>query len=264
LIGSQGSAIMLRAQGVAPQHARIVITNGQYIIQNIAGSVCVNGQLINQPTLLHSGDVITIATITLTFQGGNLPTPIAYQQPTPVVLQPPTTPLVPPAIPTTTFQPPPPKVTPAPPPPTGQLIWPAPAQPPAVATKAVLAGPPPQLEGRVIHVDGPHQEDPDFTMGIFFVKLMLLPLLIWRPALGLLLGNRGSKQVPVRYLRVRDQSGQEHNIKMKGDIVRGAANQGDYLSFWGQWQNGTLVMQRGYNHQIQADIHLQQLSGCAI
>lgn len=118
------------------------------------------------------------------------------------------------------------------------------------------------VEGLITLVDGPHMEDADSNIGFLLLKIILgiflLPLLIWRPGLiSLIVMGRKDTKVPTRYLRVRDQNGQIYMVRMKGEPMRGAISQGDYVSFWGRWDNGTLKMERAFNHQINADVQLR-------
>lgn len=120
----------------------------------------------------------------------------------------------------------------------------------------------PHVQGKVIHVDGPHMEEPDFNLAVFLLKatlwLFLFPIFIWKPSLiSLFLHGRKDNKVPTRYVRVQDSIGQEIIVRMKGDIARGAVGMGDLVSFWGRLERGTLQMHYAFNHQINADIQLR-------
>lgn len=118
---------------------------------------------------------------------------------------------------------------------------------------------PPQncdLYGRVRHVDGPHMEDPDPSLGRALAKVTGFALALWKPAF--LLFQRPNQQTPVRFLRIETTVGDIRMVKMKGNLVTGTLHTGDFVLFWGEWQNGTLLMHRGYNETAHADIRLRQ------
>jgi len=147
-----------------------------------------------------------------------------------------------------------------------------PVLPPATSLKNTfqkIFNPDPILEGQVVVVDGPHQEQPDIDwMGLLvrvWFGLLLSPivilLLFWIPALIIpfLLYGRGQRnpQVPARYLRVEDKSGKQYSVKMKGDSVGGMLNQGDAASFWGRRKNGTLIMSKAWNQTANSQVLLR-------
>jgi hypothetical protein len=120
----------------------------------------------------------------------------------------------------------------------------------------------PQVEGQVMLVDGPHMEEPDPNIGIMLAKIVLgiclLPILIWRPGLiSLILFGRKDTRIPTRYLRMRDQNGQNVMVRMKGEPTRGSITQGDHISCWGRWDGGTLQLTCAFNHQINADVQFR-------
>lgn len=89
-IGSRGCAVTISAPGIAPQHARITPSKGQFVIEDLGGGVKVNNSVVTGPTRLQSGDVITIGQISLTFyQPGVSPGQAPGQPPRPAPPQPP-------------------------------------------------------------------------------------------------------------------------------------------------------------------------------
>jgi len=112
------------------------------------------------------------------------------------------------------------------------------------------------LYGYVRFVDGPYAENPDSTFGNTVAKTAGFMLALWKPAFLIL--QKPSKQVPVRFLRVETMDGQLRIVKMKGDLESGVLHTGDLASFWGYWQNGTLIMQKGYNETTQTFVTLKQ------
>jgi hypothetical protein len=63
--------------------------------------------------------------------------------------------------------------------------------------------------------------------------------------------------VPVRDIRVRDASGQETLVRMKGQLISGSVSVGDDILAEGWERNGTLLFRRGYNKRIRSDIRIK-------
>lgn len=63
--------------------------------------------------------------------------------------------------------------------------------------------------------------------------------------------------VPVRDIRVRDASGQETLVRMKGQLTSGSVSVGDDILAEGWERNGMLVFRRGYNKRIRAEIRIK-------
>ena len=151
------------------------------------------------------------------------------------------------------------------------------------------------MEGTVISVDPMYEEPPDrdfakFGLDVFalltltpiiiiaFVAYLLLsvPLRIIRlnrlisplnplGLFGLLafLGigrGKNDNRVPVRNFRIRDQYGNEYQVRMKGYLVVGNIMPADRLSIWGKWKKGTFIFKRAYNYRIRSDVKIRQLS----
>jgi hypothetical protein len=127
---------------------------------------------------------------------------------------------------------------------------------------------------------------PEFSWGRFFLKaciaVLLLPfaLIVGVPLLVLSWLFRGSSRssgmfsslssqvlgfwltgklfrkddVPVRDIRVRDSSGSEHLVRIKGDFVAGNVNVADNVTIEGVNRQGTLMFRRGTNHRTHCEI----------
>ncbi len=260
LIGSVGCAITINEPGVQPRHARVFVDQGMFYIEELGGRVLINGQQINGRTILNNGDRIRVGSAELIVQGiplrpVNRPTPpnLAGNQ-TPFQQQP----LLPRAQ-TPAVQPP---FSPI-----GTQLTPNPGNIPApinpiLPVQHVSYGQP-QLQGQVMVVDGPHMEEPDFNLLLFLAKVTLwlffFPILIWKPSLvSLLLFNCKDTRVPARYIRVRDNLNQETVVRMKGELTCGSINMGDLISVWGQFDRGTLQMERAFNHTVNAEVRLRR------
>jgi hypothetical protein len=68
-------------------------------------------------------------------------------------------------------------------------------------------------------------------------------------------GNRS--QVPVRDLRLRDDAGTEHGVRMTGQLVAGSVNVGDEVTLSGFSFRGTLKVWRGINHRTRSQIRVR-------
>jgi hypothetical protein len=64
-------------------------------------------------------------------------------------------------------------------------------------------------------------------------------------------------QVPVRDIRVRDRAGNEHFVRMIGQVVSGSVNVGDDVTFAGYCRGGTLRARRGINHRTRSVIKVR-------
>lgn len=65
--------------------------------------------------------------------------------------------------------------------------------------------------------------------------------------------------VPVRDARLRDAQGQEHLVRIKGEITSGNINAGDEVEVEGPNRNGTLVVRRGWNKRTRSEIRVRWL-----
>lgn len=68
-------------------------------------------------------------------------------------------------------------------------------------------------------------------------------------------GNRS--QVPVRDLRLRDDVGNEHGVRMTGQLVGGNVNVGDDVTLSGFSFGGTLKARQGINHRTRSQIRVR-------
>jgi hypothetical protein len=113
---------------------------------------------------------------------------------------------------------------------------------------------PPQVEGRILHVDGPHKGEKGGLAGRFALGLALSrisPFLGWLPFMA-------RTDLDVRYVRVLDaHSGQQRSVKMVGE-PSSDVDVGDMVAFWGKDEEGALKMQSAYNHNTGALIRLKR------
>ena len=149
-----------------------------------------------------------------------------------------------------------------------------------------------RLVGTVIGVDGPYLAKPESTVLGFLATAALLPFIavvlvalipIWL-VLSLLfsrggggrrglLGGFGSqftgllvtrsllrreKEEPVRDIRVRDDDGDEHLVRLRGDLVAGALGPGDDVEIEGWNRRGTLMFTRGWNRRTRTEIRTRR------
>jgi len=69
----------------------------------------------------------------------------------------------------------------------------------------------------------------------------------------------GQKEmVSVQDIRLREHSGQEHLIRIKGEIVSGNINVGDEIEVEGFNRGGTLIFRRGWNKRIKSEIRVKR------
>lgn len=135
---------------------------------------------------------------------------------------------------------------------------------------------PPQLEGIVISIDSEFAELPDTDWLKTIVKILIwLPLLPALLVLGVIFnalrinvfqglipfirgrGQSGNNSVPVQYFRVRDDSGNELQIKRKGYLASGNIQPGDRVAIWGRWVAGTLNLSQAFNLRTNTSVVLQ-------
>jgi len=64
-------------------------------------------------------------------------------------------------------------------------------------------------------------------------------------------------QVPAVRLTVQDSEG-ERAVLIKGELITGTFRRGDEVELDGRWQNGTLIMQRGYNRTLRTVLELHR------
>lgn len=149
------------------------------------------------------------------------------------------------------------------------------------------------LDGRVILVEPIYLAKPDFHWGRFLTKLLLLGSAVYflgfliLIALGALLilawllhfllpGGMLSgiavqlisfmltrrlmgpmANVPVRDFRLRDSSGQEHLVRLKGQLLAGSIAVGDEVIAEGWNRSGMLLLRRGFNKRLGAALKIK-------
>lgn len=64
--------------------------------------------------------------------------------------------------------------------------------------------------------------------------------------------------VPVRDFRLRDDQGQEHLVRIKGEIVAGNMNVGDEVEVEGRSRRGTFILRRGRNKRTRSEIRVRR------
>lgn len=142
-----------------------------------------------------------------------------------------------------------------------------------------------EIRGTVIHVDPIYTATKPvnwarviFTLALFPVALMVAAFLcaFWivgsimfprfarsmniSNLLLLLLFQRAAgprPQAPVRDIRIRDRAGNEHFVRIIGEIVSGSVNVGDDVTLAGFSRGGTLRVRRGINHRTRSVIKVR-------
>lgn len=74
--------------------------------------------------------------------------------------------------------------------------------------------------------------------------------------MGKLFGPK--EQVPVRDIRLRDDSGLEHLVRIRGELVAGNMNVGDEVEVEGFNRRGTLMLRRGLNKRTRSEIRVKR------
>jgi len=148
-----------------------------------------------------------------------------------------------------------------------------------------------RLRGTVIAIEPPYMAKPEsnwllkFILGIIlspFIIGLTIFLVIFSTFFSMFTGGRsggpglvsniisqvvgffltgklfGPKdQVPVRDIRLRDDSGQEHLVRIRGEIVAGNMNVGDVVEIEGYNRRGTLMVRRGWNKRTRSEIMIK-------
>lgn len=149
------------------------------------------------------------------------------------------------------------------------------------------------FSGVVLHVDPPYMARPEFSWPRFLVKGGLL-VLFFPLILGVVVGafvisaissvlgfgRRGpgfisglasqvigffltskllgpKADVPVRDVRLRDSGGNEHLVRIRGEVTIGNVNPGDDVTVEGFNRGGTLMFWRGRNHRTNSEIRVK-------
>jgi hypothetical protein len=138
------------------------------------------------------------------------------------------------------------------------------------------------LNGRVIIMESPHQERPDFDWYKFFTKIiwlvLALPVVLVIAVIICLLRlttpsslfymffmsaalnpmrRQEREMIPVRYMRIRDDDEVEWLARVKGDFHLGNIATDDLVSLRGKWRGGTLCVTSGYNHRTRSRIAIR-------
>ena len=154
-----------------------------------------------------------------------------------------------------------------------------------------FVNPKPQLEGTVTNVRSASDEPPDFSWAkliwafvCFLFLLPVLPILLVFVLMVFLIQTIArinllqvftstflqlvaalkltkDKKEPVQNFRVRDKSGQERDVRMKGYLRAGNISPGDVLTIWGKRKQGTLHFKKAENHQTSSSVLLKNRVG---
>jgi hypothetical protein len=142
-----------------------------------------------------------------------------------------------------------------------------------------------ELHGTVIHVDPIYTATPPVNWSRVLLALVLFPVAamvaavlcafwfvcsIMFPRFGrsinisdlvlLLVFQRAGgpgPQAPVRDIRIRDRAGNEHFVRIIGQVVSGSVNVGDDVTLAGFCRGGTLRVRRGINHRTRSVIKVR-------
>jgi hypothetical protein len=146
------------------------------------------------------------------------------------------------------------------------------------------------IDGRVIQVEPMYMGSPDSRWGLFLIKLAILggamyyygPIILVLLVAIIVLAWIVSKilprgfltqvavqvvsfaltrrlmgpiaSVPVRDVRIRDATGREMLVRIKGQLVSGSVGVGDDVVMEGWERSGMLLFRRGFNKRISAAI----------
>lgn len=151
------------------------------------------------------------------------------------------------------------------------------------------------ISGVVLHVDGPHRvrrRAGILSVVLGIVGLLLLPVFlavslatrVTTTVIGML-GFRGApsksgrtfagdfvrqfstaffmakmfgpgEEGVVRHVRIRDSSGNEHGVRVEGELLSGSISVGDDVVFTGDRRDGTLVFRSGENRRTRSRIRV--------
>ena len=235
---SSQCSLQLTDQSVSGIHAEIEMRGGKFILRDLGST---NGTFLNNievrgPVPLNPGDHVAFGHAVFTFQSGAP----ALQGLKPAQPLAPAQPAAPPA--------------PAP------MAQPFPAQIPQPGPQPIPASAPdwgkrsPQLEGRILHMDGPHQEKLSMIgpMAVTGCLALLFTGCLAPLAPLAFLPMFGRREVTVYYLRIQEtQSGATRAAKIRGDTST-QISQGDTVALWGRWDGGTLLVKKAYNYNTNA------------
>jgi hypothetical protein len=142
-----------------------------------------------------------------------------------------------------------------------------------------------ELRGTVIHIDPTYMATPPFNWSRVLLALLLFPvaamvavflfafwlvcsIMLPRFARSMNISNLllflvfqragGPRpQAPVRDIRIRDRAGNEHSVRIIGQVVSGSVNVGDDVTIAGYRRGGTLRARRGIDHRTRSVIKVR-------
>ena len=222
LIGSRGCSILLTGAGVPAQAARLTPNANGFILEDLSGSVKVNGTPLKGQVGLQSGDKINIGTANLIYRGPSTIALIPLSSKLPYSI-----------------------ASPA-------LVGSTSLGPPPVAVKNWGTAAP-LIEGTIEFMDGPHQVErgnmggkvaASLILGLISEAFMMLPF--WM-----------KQDISVWYLRVKTYpGGRVYAVVMRGEP--GSLPQiSDFIAIWGVEKDGNILMKQGYNYTTNSFIVLK-------
>ncbi len=230
-----GCDVVLPDDTVSSHHAEISADGVTYTVRDLGSrnGTWVNGRKIVAPCPLNSGDQIAFGQVVCAFRGPGGGTRAIDETQLAAMVGP--QPASPPA----------PWAGPSP------LMAPSPDE---LDVQLRTWDTPPQVEGKVIDVQGPVMEKKGNIGGkvaaAVGLALIAAPL-AWIPF------AIDRNEVPVRFLRVQDvHTGRQVSAKMIGD-PSGAITVGDVVAVWGVQTDGDLVVQVVYNYTTDVPIRLK-------
>jgi len=225
LVGSRGCAILLSDTGVPPQAARLMPSGSGFLLEDLSGSVIVNGMQLRTPVGLQPGDKINIGSASLTYQGPSTSAliPVSPKTISPNAYSPP---IVPPLSVVSSISP---------------------------VTLKKWGPDRPLVEGTIEFMDGPHRVEKgsvggkvaaSLLLGLFSSSLMMLPF--WM-----------KQEITVWYLRLKAYpTARIYAVVMRGE-PGGLPQISDFVAIWGEEKDGNILMKRGYNYTTSSYIPLK-------
>lgn len=106
---------------------------------------------------------------------------------------------------------------------------------------------PPDLEGKVVYIDGPHRIEKDKNLIMQILGATVLGLLTRGYLTGLPFWNR--QELMVWYFRVEElTSGRLTSVVMSSKRPIATIALGDQVSIWGKFVDGNLILDSAYIH----------------
>jgi hypothetical protein len=97
---------------------------------------------------------------------------------------------------------------------------------------------------------------PSNLLSLLHLRLLLNPA-----------SRRHHDDVPVYFIRVRSEEGDETEVRLQGRLTHGNVRMHDWMSFWGTWRRGVLSAHRAWNHRTRSWVNLhpsQSWTGLAV